>query len=333
MNKQNNSIPYSRRRFSNLAASNTNPNDLLQSQQSGMSAKKTLTLQVNDRAMGNISYSIVSVPSSSGSYKEQNKEEAFKDRFSTVTSVALSVGTVVTVVATPSSSRYVLDHFEDASGERLPSNTGLINVTMNNSRTVRAVFREAVTHTQVELRVNWNKSMGDVVCVPALSNAGTVVVDLGKTVTLTAIPHSGHVLREWNGTWVAGKEQPKHNLTISEQILSDRTINAVFAVADVPPENETPPDPLDPDPAVGPNDNGGGDPSDPLAPEFPENPDPLGPEAPGNDSGGNGGYNPEMPSGKTGDTLSRVKAFVRQWWWALAIVAYVIYKEREGGKK
>ena len=31
-------------------------------------------------------------------------------------------------------------------------------------------------------------------------------------------------------------------------------------------------------------------------------------------------------------TESKVKAFVKKWWWAILIVAYVVYKERKGGK-
>ena len=319
MNARNNSIPYSqRRRFSNAAT--TTLGSQTASTQS-VATKHTVILQVNDTTMGSVTCRLLSIPSS---YTDKEQlVQTHSSRFSTVTSSNYAHGTVIRVVATPSSSNYVLDHFEDGAGNRLNSNTGLIDITVNKNMTVRAVFRKAVTQTQVELKVNWDSAKGDVEGVPALSKSGKVILTLGQSITLTARPKAGYMLKEWNGTWVAGKEQPKHNLTITEQILSNRTINAVFAVADVSPTTETPGDPLDPDPATDPGTGGGG--------SVPH--DPLEPENPGTHSGGNGGYNPETPSVQPTDTLSRVKDFVKQWWWALAIVAYIVYKERKGGKR
>ena len=303
MNRTNRSIPYSQRRFSNASVT--------ASVTGGQSAttQHRVVLQVNDLAMGSVSCKVETLPVISLESATLVSSQSQYNRFSTVNSIAYAHGTVIRITATPATNNYVLDHFEDGDGNRLNTNTRLLRLEVTKDVTVRAVFRKAnTTPTQFDLRVEWDKSRGSVTGRPALGADGSVLVNNGQTVTLTAVPKDGYVLKEWNGTQVAGKWVPMHGSTIEQQIFSNRTITALFVPKEVSPAtNEETADPLDPDPVI----SGGGGGSVPTdtgsEPYVPDTATPVG-------------------------LIDQVKPFVKKWWWAILIVAYIVFKNKKGGE-
>lgn len=303
MNRTNRSIPYSQRRFSNAAVTASG---------TGVQSATTqhrVVLQVNDLAMGSVSCKVETLPVISLESATLVSSQSQYNRFSTVNSIAYAHGTVIRITATPATNNYVLDHFEDGDGNRLNTNTRLLRLEVTKDVTVRAVFRKAnTTPTQFDLKVEWDKSRGSVTGRPALGADGSVLVNNGQTVTLTAVPKDGYVLKEWNGTQVAGKWVPMHGSTIEQQIFSNRTITALFVPKEVSPAtNEETADPLDPDPVI----SGGGGGSVPTdtgsEPYVPDTATPVG-------------------------LIDKVKPFVKKWWWAILIVAYIVYKNKKGGE-
>lgn len=304
MNRINRSIPYSQRRFSNAAVTSSGA-----SVQSATTQHRVV-LQVNDLAMGSVTCQVETLPVISHEAVNHASSQNQYSRFSAVNSMAYAHGTVIRVTATPATTNYVLDHFEDGDGNRLNTNTRLLRLEVTKDVTVRAVFRKAnTTPTQYDVKVEWDKSRGSVTGRPALGADGSVLVNNGQTVTLTAVPKDGYVLKEWTGTQVAGKWVPMHGSTIEQQIFSNRTIAAVFVPKEVSPaSNEETPDPLNPDPAI----SGGGGGSYPTDTDSDHSvPDTVAPVG----------------------LIDKVKPFVKKWWWAILIVAYIVYKERKGGKK
>lgn len=303
MNRTNRSIPYSQRRFSNASVT--------ASVTGGQSAttQHRVVLQVNDLAMGSVSCKVETLPVISLESATLVSSQSQYNRFSTVNSIAYAHGTVIRITATPATNNYVLDHFEDGDGNRLNTNTRLLRLEVTKDVTVRAVFRKAnTTPTQFDLKVEWDKSRGSVTGRPALGADGSVLVNNGQTVTLTAVPKDGYVLKEWNGTQVAGKWVPMHGSTIEQQIFSNRTITALFVPKEVSPAtNEETADPLDPDPVI----SGGGGGSVPTdtgsEPYVPDTATPVG-------------------------LIDQVKPFVKKWWWAILIVAYIVFKNKKGGE-
>lgn len=310
MNRPNQSIPYSqRRRYSNAAVTSGG---------SGATAQHRVVLQVNDRAMGSVTCQVETLPIISHTEVDITSAHTQSSRFSTVNSTDYAHGTVIRVTATPATTDYVLDHFEDADGNRLNTNTRLLRVTVTKDVTVRAVFRKANnTPTQYDVKVVWDKTRGSVTGSPALGTDGSTLANTGQVIRLTATPKEGYVLKEWNGTQVAGKWVPMHGLTIEQQIFSNRTINAVFEPKEVSPaENDKTTDPLDPDPANDPANTGTGGGS--FTGDVVENLDLNGNTA-------------DFPS-PNASAMYYIARFVKKWWWAILIAAYVIYKEK-GGKK
>ena len=303
MNRTNRSIPYSQRRFSNASVT--------ASVTGGQSAttQHRVVLQVNDLAMGSVSCKVETLPVISLESATLVSSQSQYNRFSTVNSIAYAHGTVIRITATPATNNYVLDHFEDGDGNRLNTTTRLLRLEVTKDVTVRAVFRKAnTTPTQFDLKVEWDKSRGSVTGRPALGADGSVLVNNGQTVTLTAVPKDGYVLKEWNGTQVAGKWVPMHGSTIEQQIFSNRTITALFVPKEVSPAtNEETADPLDPDPVI----SGGGGGSVPTdtgsEPYVPDTATPVG-------------------------LIDQVKPFVKKWWWAILIVAYIVFKNKKGGE-
>lgn len=303
MNRTNRSIPYSQRRFSNasVTASGTG----------GQSAttQHRVVLQVNDLAMGSVTCQVETLPVISHTAVDITSSQSQYNRFSTVNSMAYAHGTVIRVTATPATTDYVLDHFEDGDGNRLNTNTRLLRLEVTKDVTVRAVFRKANnTPTQYDVKVVWDRTRGSVTGSPALGADGSTLANTGQVVRLTATPKEGYVLKEWNGTQVAGKWVPMHGSTIEQQIFSNRTITALFVPKEVSPAtNEETADPLDPDPVI----SGGGGGSVPTdtgsEPYVPDTATPVG-------------------------LIDKVKPFVKKWWWAILIVGYIVYKNKKGGK-
>lgn len=94
--------------------------------------------------------------------------------------------------------------------------------------------------------------------------------------------------------WRGAPVEGSTSTTVSFQMNGNYAIRAEFAT-------DTP---------VGPN--------TPVDPETPGD-TPIGPETPGNVGGASTGFN--------------LKSFVKKWWWAILIVAYIVCRDRKGGLK
>lgn len=253
----------------------------------------TVTVDVNDASMGT-----VSLIKQTGNASDINKEEPAQMVTNRDGSKSLTVerGSTVRVIA-HAATGYVLKQF---TGTPTPpsTNTAAFNVVAETDCTFHAIFRKASTPTYHTLHVVWNREMGRVSCSSQLDADGNASVCTGCTVNLEALANPGYHFVRWEGCTIAGRpNQTKESASITEQIFGDRTIHAVFA-ADSPSGGDNP--------------EGGDD----IHKEDPPTP------------GNNEIVDP------TGNTLvDKAKAFVKQWWWALAIVAYIIYKERKGGRQ
>lgn len=147
--------------------------------------------------------------------------------------------------------------------------------------------------------VGWNGKMGRVsgnglvLDNEGRANSGVISATQGSSVTLTASPLDGYHFVKWVGAPVDGKTSAK----ITFQMNANYNITAEFAAND-------------PNPGSG-NGNviGGG--------------------------GGGGIGTSETPAPVTPTTVKKqesgVIAFVKKWWLAILIVAYIVYKE--GGSK
>ncbi len=121
-----------------------------------------------------------------------------------------SVGTVVTLTATPASGFLFSGWSGDLSGATNPA-----TITMNGNKTVTATFTEIPQ--QFTLTVNSDDS-GSVMLDPAggIYNSGTVV-------TLTAVPDSGYKFSGWSGD-LSGATNPA-TITMN----GNKTVAAAFA--------------------------------------------------------------------------------------------------------
>lgn len=154
------------------------------------------------------------------------------------------------------------------------------------------------------LSVHWDPSMGKVTGSGNFnangSGFGLATAAPGDTITLTAYPEKGYHFVHWGGA-VSAKNT---NNPIDIKMNTSADVKAVFAKD---PDIPSPPP-------------GGGDPDTPLDPGTGGN-------------GGNGGnvftFLGVYP--KAGE--SNLKAFIRQYWWAILIVAYIVYKEWKGAKQ
>lgn len=150
------------------------------------------------------------------------------------------------------------------------------------------------THT---VRVNWDETKGRVACNGMQD--GVVTVDNGDSVTLTATPKTGYVFAGWTGVNLGGNVQNNQSKTITLTVTRDYNLTANFKS-----ESGTN------------SDNVGG----------------------GSNSGTGAGagvvdvVNVENVN-DGGSLFDKVIPFVKKWWWALLIVAYVIYKDMKGGSK
>jgi hypothetical protein len=151
--------------------------------------------------------------------------------------------------------------------------------------------------TSKTVNVTWDGQMGRV------NGNGLVLSDEGRAGSgqITAAQGSTVTLTAspLNGfhfvKWHGAPVDGKTSSTVTFQVNNNYTIRAEFA-----PDSATP-------------DNGGGT---------------------GNGGNGNGGAENVSNGNVAGEgTVDRVKAFVKKWWWAILIVAYIIYKERKGGSK
>lgn len=171
---------------------------------------------------------------------------------------------------------------------------------------------------KVTLKVSWNGAMGRVTgsgnytvetATPPCQASATVIP--GTTVTLTATPDAGYHFEEWRGAPVEGVTSQSVKIKVSNNL----NVSAVFA-PDTPGEH----------PSDNPTGGNGGEP--PVS------------------GGGNGGE-PPVSGGGNGGSIGMLdflgvypmagepylRAFVRKYWWAILIVAYIAYKEWKGAGK
>ena len=300
MNNQKAAAPFSSRIYSNATASSIG-SGFGTSTTGGNSDYVTVVADVNDSAMGSIGLLLITSFGASSSNKETAPVVNNRDGSKSITVLR---GSTVRVSASAATG-YVLDKF---TGTPTPpaTNTARFDVVVNQDCVFHAQFRKVSTPTKYKVHVDWNRSMGTVRCSDTLDANGDVLVNNGCSITLTASASQGYHFLRWDGCSVAGQEG-RHSKTsnpITEQIFGERTITAVFE-ADTPGGGggETPP-------------GGGGGETPPGG---------GGGETPG----GGGGI--ETPT--TESTGFSLKSFVKKWWWAILIVAYIVIKDREGGSK
>lgn len=215
------------RRYSNAVA--TGPIADTPHSSVGLGAEAViLNLQSNDLAMGTLTYQVLIRPVSD-ERPHTNPVSDLTDMFSTVTSAKIGKGTTVRITARPTSTRYVWDHFENAAGQRLNSNTGQIDITLNQSMTVRGVFRQVNTGQNVTLTVSYDHAKGTVTASPALTN-DQVTVPLGASVVLTATPKQGYAFKQWRNALVAGQNNssPTEPVHTEQMKVGNKTIYADF---------------------------------------------------------------------------------------------------------
>lgn len=381
------------RRYSNATA--TNLSDTAHSRVGLGRTPCSLRLESNNLAMGTLTYKVLSNPLAS--FVEQHDVDpasggAF-DLFSTVTSVSLTPGTRVRITASPTSTRYVWDHFENAAGQRLDSNTGQIDLTINQTTTVRAIFRERNEQQYVTLNVSYDHAQGTVTATPALIN-DSVTVNVGHAVVLTATPKTGYEFKQWRNVLNGGgtnhtvTTEPVHT---ERMVTGNKTIYADFVKISNPGGNPpggqtTKTVTVKCDGTMGrvtctsqvsPIKNGfivtaptgdtvtikatpnssthfvkwSGGPVDGRTEDqvtfavngnytiyaiFAANSEDPG-DNPGSGGGGGGGGNNPVDPGTPGidpsTSTGKVMAFVKKWWWALLIAAYLIYDATKGGRK
>ena len=180
------------------------------------------------------------------------------------------------------------------------------------------------------LSVKWDGSMGSVTGSGNFStngeNFGLATASEGDTITLTAHPLRGYHFVKWAGGVSTSKNT---NNPINIKMTTSVEVTAVFAKdADNPGGNG--------------GGNGGSDPTLHVEIGGTINPSnietPIGSNGGNGNSNGNGSGNGNGNNGTTTDTtdggfMAKVKPFVKQWWWAILIVGYIVYKEWKGGKQ
>lgn len=168
------------------------------------------------------------------------------------------------------------------------------------------------------LKVAWNGTMGSVSGTGGFRvsqettppSYGLATVGAGDTVKLTATANPGYHFVRWNGP-VTGKITSN---PVDVKMTQHCEVIAVFA-PDTPGEH----------PSDNPSGGNGGEP--PVS-------------GGGNGNGGNGngngnGNGGNHTSGLYGGSFvdQKLIPFVRQWWWAILIVAYIAYKEWKGARQ
>ena len=302
MNKRTYSGAYFRRRYSNASTrtigsttthSTTNKIPFVPSGDT-----VTIVLGVNDASMGTIN-AVVLQSANPGATEEPVTN---RDGSKTLTVARGSTVRVSAIAATG----YVLKNF---TGTPTPpaTNTARFDVVANTNCNFTAVFRQVSTPTYHTVAVVYNSTRGTVFGNGLTPEPGypdgngqmraSMSVQNGNSVTLTAQPKQGYRFVRWEGLTVAGKlNQTSANPQIVQQVFANLNLNAVFE----------------------PESGGGSDDQ-----HDPDEPTPGDSPTPGND--------PNMPMGPA-ILANKAIAFAKQWWWALLIVGYIVYKEMKGGR-
>lgn len=174
-----------------------------------------------------------------------------------------------------------------------------------------SVVNESSPLKTFQLKVRWNGTKGRVVgsgnfalesdsAAACVANASAVAAN---TITLTATPKSGYRFAGWRGIPVAGNT----NETVTIKMLQNYDVTAVFEAVENPGGGDY---------TGGDENTGGGE-------------NPGGNDYTGGGENPGGGYTPIAPTNPT----DVAKTFVKKWWWAILIVAYIAYKEWKGSRK
>ena len=171
-----------------------------------------------------------------------------------------------------------------------------IVVTLNRNINLIAVFERI--ETSYNIIVSYDSSMGRVVA--SGMQEGRLSATPGTQVTLEATPKDGYVFKQWEGINLAGNVQDNTSRRITITMPArDLTLRAVFAKS-----------------AENPGSGGG---------------------TPGSGTSDDNGEvvvidTPTIVS-TSGSLTDKVLPFVKKWWWAIAIVAWVCYKNWKEGSK
>lgn len=212
-------------------------------------------------------------------------------------SVSILSGTVVRVRAVANTGyRFV------SWNHNLPSRTGRQNnpqlVTMNQNVTMIANFERV--NISYMLKVLWDDTMGRVTTNGNGMQDGSVSATPGSQITLTATPKDGYVFKRWEGLQLAGNVQNNESRTITVTMPArDLTLTAVFAK-----NVQTP--------GGGGGTPGGGTIDTPYSGPY---------------------FVVPNPNITGASLLDQAIPFVKKWWWAIAIVAWLVYDSRKGGSK
>lgn len=296
---------YSRRRYSNTLVVGTTTTTAAGGATGATSFH--VNTSANDRSMGDVELMVVSTPNNPGNIQENTHRNGTYSKYTPVGGSVYAKGTVLLVTAKAyPGSRFV----SWQSATYIPSGShqkSSFQVTVDRDMTFVANFVAIpadypANHT---LSVGWDSTMGRVTANGMQD--GQMTVPTGAQVTLSATPKDGYVFRRWTGRQFAGNVQSNESRTITLTMPNaDVSLYAEFAKA------------VD-SPGGGGGTPGGGQSDD---------------ERPG---GGGGGYTPDpFTPGNTlagGGIAEKALAFAKQWWWAIAIVAYLVWKERKGGGK
>ncbi len=306
-NRNKYSGAYSRRRFSNASSVGLGSTSTAAGS-SGTSFRVTTT--ANDRSMGDVEIQVISEPAGL-----TNKDNASGDRpplsnYTPVGGRVFAKGTVILVKANPYNG-YKFTSWQSAA--YIPSSahqSSSFQVTVNRDMTFIANFERRATTVNRKLSVHWDSSKGRV-------NAngmqdGQIIVPDGTQVPLAAVPKDAYVFSRWTGLQIAGNIQSNESSTITITMPNrDLSLTADFAqVVD--------------NPGGGGGTPGGGQNKDTNKPIS------------GGGGGGNGsdsGTDTLTEVTTTGGIVDKAVPFVKKWWWAIAIMAYLVWKERKGGSK
>lgn len=177
--------------------------------------------------------------------------------------------------------------------------TNPMRITMDRNVEIAANFEAAPSQTRT-VNVRYDETMGQV--TGSGFSQGSLTAQVGASVTLKATPKAGYEFVRWSGAPVDGKTTP----SVTFQVNSNYDLVAVFRKTTVTSGTTSAADTPGSGHVVG--GSGGGS-------TFGTSSNPV--ETPTEDS----------PNGFD------LKAFLKKWWWAIAIAAYIIYKEKEGGSK
>jgi hypothetical protein len=170
-----------------------------------MDSNKNLTANFGE---GNIKYTLTVVVSPDDSYGSVtvNPNQTNYDE-----------GTQVTLTA---NSQPGYEFVNWTEGATVLSSNGILNITMNENRTITANFQEETVSTYtLTVNINPNNSYGNVLINPDLPEYTN-----GTQVTLTAVPETGYLFTNWSGAF-SGSTNP---ITITMD--SNKSITATFQV-------------------------------------------------------------------------------------------------------